>query len=334
MHTLVVKVTGDTLSFNNDLLKCASIIKNGGIGAFPTETVYGLGANALNESAVNKIFIAKGRPSDNPLIVHISNLNMLHDCVTHVDQNAKALIDAFWPGPLTIVFNKHYSIPNITSGGLSTIGIRFPSNNTALELIALCDCPIAAPSANISGKPSPTRLSHVEFDLMNKVDFIIGGEKSLYGLESTIIDCSKTVPTLLRPGSITVSMIEKVIEHIDIDPSLINLTCSKPLAPGMKYKHYSPVAKVILFTSSTSLLKEANNYIKRNVSIAIITENSLQYSSLNVLVLNINNGKNLYHNFRKCDFLKLNVILVEQPTNSPDNLAIINRLSKSADSII
>lgn len=331
MHTNVYTISNVNLKNSGYLKLCATTLKNGGIGAFPTETVYGLGANIFNAQAIEKIFIAKKRPMDNPLIAHISNVEMLHSIVTSVNKKSQLLIESFWPGPLTIIFNKKDEVPNIASGNLKTIGVRLPNNDIARELISLCDFPIVAPSANLSGKPSPTRFSHVEFDLKGSIDFIIDGEKSIFGLESTIIDCSNPTiaPVLLRPGSITVSMIQKVIGHIEISTHLLNRS-DVPVSPGMKYKHYSPKATVIVVVDFKKLITLAYKHLNNGEKIGILTSHNKDYINSNFIILNINGGKNLYHSFRKFDFLKVNTIFVEGIKETNDNLAILNRLKKAA----
>ena len=199
--------------------EAADIIYKGGVVAFPTETVYGLGANALNEEAVDKIFKAKGRPQDNPLIVHVASKN-IENLVKEVPKVAKDLIDKFWPGPLTIILNKKDIIPNRTSANLESVGIRMPNNEIALKLIELSGCPNAAPSANISGRPSPTEVDRCIEDLDGKVDYIIGWKKSDVGVESTIVDCTAMPPVILRPGGITLEMLREVCSEITIDKAI------------------------------------------------------------------------------------------------------------------
>ena len=223
--------------------EAGAIIRDGGTVAFPTETVYGLGANALDEEAVKKIFIAKGRPQDNPLIVHVCSKN-ISELVKEVPEVAQRMIDKFWPGPLTIILEKNDIIPNMTSANLNTVGIRMPSSEIALKLIELSKRPIAAPSANISGRPSPTEVERCIEDLNGKVDYIIGGESSDIGVESTIIDCTVNPPLVLRPGGITLEMLKEIDSNIEIDSALKSKPTEnfKPKAPGMKYRHYAPKA--------------------------------------------------------------------------------------------
>ena len=251
METKLVKV--DTENPEKSVLtEAAEILKNGGLVAFPTETVYGLGANGLDEKACKRIYEAKGRPSDNPLILTIGDLDGLYKIVGKVTENAKKIIDAFWPGPITLVLPKADCVPETVTGGLDTVAVRYPSNKIARELIKIAGIPVAAPSANSSGKPSPTRASHVEFDLNGKIEMIIDGGAADWGLESTILDVSEDKPVLLRPGAVTQDMIEDVVGEIDVDPAVYSKPDGNivPKAPGMKYKHYSPSAKVILVSGS------------------------------------------------------------------------------------
>ncbi len=334
MKTHIVKIENDY--YNDDLKKCANILLKDGIGAFPTETVYGLGGNGLSPTAVKKIYEAKGRPSDNPLILHISDLNMLNTITTNLNENSKKLIDAFWPGPLTLIFEKTDIVPNETSGGLKTIAVRFPKNEIAQTLIKLTGKPIAAPSANISGKPSPTRFSHVEYDLFNKVDFIIDGGNCSFGLESTIIDCTSNTPIILRPGSITKEMIESVIGNVMLDKSLLKSEYSeKAIAPGMKYKHYAPNADVVL-VKSLDVPKTINELAlalkNENKKIGILCDisNVKNYDNQKYVV-QVLDDNNLYHSLRKFDFLNVDIVYAEFLQENDANLALMNRLKKSAN---
>ncbi len=229
----------------------AKIIRRGGIVAFPTETVYGLGADALNPKAVRKIFRAKRRPFDDPLIVHISNVRRLHDLAERVDVRTKILAERFWPGPLTLVLKKSKIVPKITTAGLGTVAVRMPSHKTALMLMEEAGCPIAAPSANLFGKPSPTSAGHVKHDLGGRIDAIIDGGKTRIGVESTVLDVTGKTPVLLRPGGIALEQLEKVIGKIKVHPlvkSMAKKGSKGPAArsPGMKYRHYAPKAEVIV----------------------------------------------------------------------------------------
>lgn len=329
---------------DNEIIKDAGItIKNGGIVAFPTETVYGLGANALDEEAVKKIFIAKGRPQDNPLIVHVASKNIEH-LVNDVPKVARDLIEEFWPGPLTIILNKKDIIPDVTSANLSSIGLRMPKNDIALKLIEFSGVPIAAPSANISGRPSPTEIKRCIEDLEGRVDYIIGGEKSNVGVESTIVDCTVYPPIVLRPGGITLDMLNKVCEDIIIDKGIKGKPNEnfKPKAPGMKYRHYAPKAKVQIINGNKEktiekINKIVQNYIDNKKTVAVLCTNEIVDRINNAKVISlgsINNlndvAKNIFESLRKCDDLNVDLILCEAFNEDGIGLAIMNRLNKAA----
>lgn len=229
-----------------EIKKQAKLLKEGNTVIFPTETVYGLGANALDENAVKKIYEAKGRPSDNPLIVHISSKEEVYKLANDISDKAKVLMSKFWPGPLTMIFKKKDIVPQRTSGGLDTVAIRMPSHKIARELIKQAGIPIAAPSANISGRPSPTKGEHVCAEMNGRVSGIVVGGDCNFGLESTVIDMTMDIPMILRPGSVTKEQLEVEIGQVLIDPSLENKEdVLKAKAPGMKYTHYSPNGDVL-----------------------------------------------------------------------------------------
>ncbi len=238
--------------------EAAEIIKQGGLVAFPTETVYGLGGNALDPEAARKIYSAKGRPSDNPLIVHVSCVEEVESLVSAFPEDAKRLMNKFWPGPLTIILPKSSIVPFETTGGLNTVALRCPENKCTLEFIRACGLPIAGPSANTSGKPSPTEARHVYDDLNGKIDMILDDGAVSIGVESTIIDMTDNVPVMLRPGAITKEDLEVALgRRVEIDPAIIAGSVQegvRPKAPGMKYRHYAPNAKMALVT--TELLKK------------------------------------------------------------------------------
>lgn len=339
------------ISIINDINKDIEIIrdagitiKNGGIVAFPTETVYGLGANALDEEAVRKIFIAKGRPQDNPLIVHVASKNIDH-LVKDVPKVAKELMEKFWPGPLTIILNKKEVIPNVTSANLNSIGIRMPKNEIALKLIELSEVPIAAPSANISGRPSPTEIKRCIEDLDGRVEYIIGGEKSNVGVESTIVDCTVYPPIVLRPGGITLDMLKEVCKDISIDEGIKGIPNGdfKPKAPGMKYRHYAPKAKVkIIKGNKEKTIEKINeivqNYIDNKKSVAVLCTSELCdriiFNAEIISLGSINNlndiAKNIFESLRKCDDLNVDLILCQAFEEEGIGLAIMNRLNKAA----
>lgn len=247
----------------NEIETAARIIKNGGLVAMPTETVYGLAADALNGKAVADIFKAKGRPMDNPLIVHISDISQVNDLVMEFPENAKILADKFWPGPLTIILPKSEKIPHEVSAGLDTVAIRFPSHPVAQKLISL-SVPLAAPSANLSGSPSPTTAAHVMIDMNGRIDAVIDGGECDVGVESTVITLADGVPRILRPGGITAEQIRDAVGEVLIDKAVTQPLGEgeKAASPGMKYKHYSPKADVVLLDGSD---EEFEKYID-NVS--------------------------------------------------------------------
>lgn len=343
METKLVKV--DTENPEKSVLtEAAEILKNGGLVAFPTETVYGLGANGLDEKACKRIYEAKGRPSDNPLILTIGDLDGLYKIVGKVTENAKKIIDAFWPGPITLVLPKADCVPETVTGGLDTVAVRYPSNKIARELIKIAGIPVAAPSANSSGKPSPTRASHVEFDLNGKIEMIIDGGAADWGLESTILDVSENKPVLLRPGAVTQDMIEDVVGEIDVDPAVYSKPDGNivPKAPGMKYKHYSPSAKVILVSGSMenviSTINEKISADEKNglrVGVMATTQTKDRYIGGEVLVVGDRTkpetiGANLFKILRKFDFIGVDIVYSEVFDEDGEGAAIMNRLNKAA----
>ena len=244
MKTKVIKIKDKTRPEDGELLEAAEILRSGGLVAFPTETVYGLGANALDEAAAKKIYAAKGRPSDNPLIAHISSMEELPALVREIPEAGRKLAEKYWPGPLTMIFPKKDVVPYGTTGGLDTVAVRMPSDPVANRLIKLAGIPVAAPSANTSGRPSPTRAEHVIEDMDGKIEMILDGGQVGIGVESTIVDVSGPVPTLLRPGAVTLEMLRETLGQVEVDPAILGPVKGdvKPKAPGMKYRHYAPKA--------------------------------------------------------------------------------------------
>ena len=259
METIIKRVKKGQLD-KDSIEMAGAILKKGGLVAFPTETVYGLGADALNEKAAEKIYAAKGRPSDNPLIVHITNLGALEKITKNVPEETKKIADAYWPGPLTMIFEKSEAVPYGTTGGLDTVAVRMPSDEVARALIDVGGGYIAAPSANTSGRPSPTMAEHVEEDLTGRIDMILDGGPVSIGLESTILDMTVTPPMILRPGAITKEMLTELIGEVDIDRTLITPDSKvKPKAPGMKYRHYAPKADLSIVEGPMELVIDAIN---------------------------------------------------------------------------
>lgn len=242
MHTEVIKIDREKAD-PQVMEKAGEILRSGGLVAFPTETVYGLGANALDEEASGKIYAAKGRPSDNPLIIHIADMEHLGKIVKKVPESAKKLANAFWPGPLTMILDKSDCVPYGTTGGLDTVAVRMPSDSIALELIRRGGGYVAAPSANTSGRPSPTTAQHVYEDMNGRIPLILDGGAVDIGLESTIVDLTTDMPTILRPGYISLEMVQAVLGEAEVDRGLIAADSGiRPKAPGMKYRHYAPKA--------------------------------------------------------------------------------------------
>ena len=323
--------------------EAANIIRNGGTVAFPTETVYGLGADALNEEAVKKIFKAKGRPQDNPLILHVASKD-ISSLVKEIPPVAQELINEFWPGPLTIILNKKDIVPDVTSANLKSVGIRMPEDEIALMLIELANTPIAAPSANISGRPSPTDVERCIEDLSGKIDYILGGKKSRVGVESTIVDCTVDPPIVLRPGGITLDNLKRVNDEIELDIGLMKMPTEdfKPKAPGMKYKHYAPKAKVIIVSGNREKTIEKINEMVHNymgdgkkVGILASKENSIKYKEGKVIVLGSvldleEVAHNLFESLRSFDDIGVDLIIAEAFEEKGVGIAVMNRLKKAA----
>ncbi|MFR5189066.1 L-threonylcarbamoyladenylate synthase [Peptostreptococcus sp.] len=340
MKTLIKEI--DINKPDQDLISLfANMLADGKTVIFPTETVYGLGANALDEDAATKIYQAKGRPSDNPLLVHVADKEDVYDLVENVDDRAKLLMDKFWPGPLTIVFKKKAIIPDRTSGGLDTVAIRMPSDQVARDLIRQAGVPIAAPSANISGRPSPTKPEHIIRDMDGRVDGILVGGPCDYGVESTIIDLSEDLAMVLRPGSITLEMLGEVLGRVDLDPSLKNKDDNiRAKAPGMKYKHYSPQAQVYIvkaddlegFAERVDSLCEDN--AKKGLKIGVMTMNYDQHS-YQAKVFDLGGSytevaKNLFDSLISLDRESIDIAYVPYFEERGIGVAIMNRLKKAA----
>ena len=334
-------------------MEAAEILRDGGLVAFPTETVYGLGANALDEAAARKIYEAKGRPSDNPLIAHVSSPEEVEPLVEYIPENGRKLMEAFWPGPLTMIFPKSAVVPYGTTGGLDTVAIRMPSDPVANRLIALAGVPVAAPSANTSGRPSPTTADHVWQDMEGRIDMIIDGGPVGIGVESTIVDVSSRVPTVLRPGAITMEMLREVLGEVKIDPAILGPMAAdvKPKAPGMKYKHYAPKADLTLVEPSDRKCEDAGGLARMvrrieelaqeklaagyRVGIICTDESRDSYEGGVVRSIGCRAKKetvahNLYAVLREFDDLRVDFIFSESFSEDHLGQAIMNRLSKAA----
>lgn len=329
MNTLLLRYDGPS-----SLLPAAEILKRGGLVAFPTETVYGLGGNALNEGAAAKIYEAKGRPSDNPLIVHLSDASEAGKYAVTSPLFEK-LAAAFMPGPLTVILPKKACIPDSVTGGLPTVGIRVPSNPVARELISLAGCPIAAPSANLSGKPSPTSFAHVVHDLDGRVDCIIDGGEAEYGVESTIVSLDGASIKLLRPGAITPEMLSLFTDDLYIDPAVTEKYDGIPLAPGMKYRHYAPSSPVTVLDGSD---EDVYAFLKGKERVGIICyEEDLPHLTGECLLScgpknnSITQAKLLFACLRSLDGLpSIDAIYARMPSREGIGLAVYNRLLKAS----
>ncbi|NLN64487.1 MAG: threonylcarbamoyl-AMP synthase [Clostridiaceae bacterium] len=340
METKYKKVA---LSDLTELAQPAEAIKQGKLVAFPTETVYGLGANALDGDAVRSIFKAKGRPNDNPLIVHIADTSMLEPLVTEITPDTKKLIAAFWPGPLTLVLKKTLLVPDETTAGLDSVAVRMPDHPIALELIRKSGVPIAAPSANRSGRPSPTMAEHVAEDMHGRISWIVDGGSCKVGVESTVLDMSDGIPTILRPGGITPEMIEKVIGRVQLDRSLITgKSVEKPRSPGMKYTHYAPRGDVIVVSGEHIKVAQWINHSaeedrKAGLKAVILsaTEHLSHYPENTTLSYGSLShpeeaATNIFRLFRQSDRNGAQKIYVEAIPKDGIGLAVMDRIEKAA----
>lgn len=344
MNTIIIQANNGILK-EDDLIKAADILQKGGLVAFPTETVYGLGADALSPEASQKIYEAKGRPSDNPLIVHIADLKNIKVIARDIPKEAYQLAEVFWPGPLTMILNKKDTVPYNTTGGLDTVAIRLPANKIAKDIIARSGGFIAAPSANVSGKPSPTKVEHVIDDLKGKVDMIIDGGKSTLGLESTIVDLSGNEPIILRPGCITKSMLENVIGRVEYDNAILSKRMDEnliPKAPGMKYRHYAPEGYLTIYEGSmqnvsAAINKKAKECLEKGKTVGIIateeTKNLYSYGTVKIIGSRKDEDSiaaGLYAVLRDFDDIHAEYIFSESFVGNGLGQAIMNRLLKAA----
>lgn len=342
MRTKIVTI--DEKNMDLSVLKEAGeIIKSGGLVAFPTETVYGLGGDAFNPESSKKIYAAKGRPSDNPLIVHIGRLEDLTAVAKDIPEVAYRIADKFWPGPLTMIFNKVDRLPKETTGGLETVAVRFPVNPVAKEFILLAGGFVAAPSANKSGRPSPTGAKYVIEDLDNEVDMIIAGSDSEIGLESTIIDLTSKTPMILRPGFITKEDLDSLIGSVEVDETIINSQSSiTPKAPGMKYRHYAPKGDLTIVKGESPAVVEFINEKVREAKenglrtgVIATSENSKNYFADSVKDIGSRTdevaiARNLFRVLREFDDENIEIIYAEAFESSGISMATMNRLLKAA----
>jgi L-threonylcarbamoyladenylate synthase len=344
MKTLFLKVDAE----NPDpsiIQTAAEIIQSGGLVAFPTETVYGLGADALNPVAVKALFMAKKRPSDNPPIVHVADKTEVCRLVDAVPPKAQLLMEKFWPGPLTLIFKHSDVVPNVTVAGLDTIAIRMPKHKVALELIKLSHCPIAAPSANLAGKPSPTNAQHVYEDLNGRIDAIIDGGATNIGVESTVVDLSIDPPMLLRPGGIPFETLKKVLDdmklHVFVQAEQ-ELKLKEIRSPGMKHKHYAPKAEVILIEGNVPAiinkvreLSESFRHKGQKVGILATDETQTAYKADVIKSLGSRSNlasvaQNLFRLLREVDAENVDIIIAEGVSSEGLGLAVMNRLRKAS----
>ncbi|MEM3696849.1 MAG: L-threonylcarbamoyladenylate synthase [Candidatus Bathyarchaeia archaeon] len=342
--TLVLKVDSQKPEIEK-IQTAANIIKSGGLVAFPTETVYGLGADALNAKAVLALFEAKKRPLDNPPIVHVGKIENVYKLVKEVSPKAKILMERFWPGPLTLIFKRSSVVPSVTVAGLDTIAIRMPRHNVALALLRESNCPIAAPSANLAGKPSPTSASHVLEDLNGRIDAVLDAGPTHIGVESTVLDMTVEPPQILRPGGTPYEDLKKILGNVELHPVAIadkEVAIEKARSPGVKHKHYAPNAEVVLVEGEASKIvgkvKELVDFYKQeNKRVGVLTtdENFNCYradvvkslgSRKNLTVI----ANNLFRLLREFDSERVDVIVAEGLPMEGLGLAVMNRLRKAA----
>lgn len=318
------------------------IIKQGGLVLFPTETVYGLGANGLDEDAVKKIYIAKGRKQDNPLILHVSNFDMVSKIAKDISDIEYTLMKTFWPGPFTIILNRTKIVPDIVTAGLDTVGVRMPSGEIARALISYAEVPIAAPSANISGRPSGTNISDIFEELSDKVDYIVDGGECEVGLESTVVRVVDGVPTILRPGKISPEDIQKAVGAVKIDEHILkNIEPDeKVLSPGMKYRHYAPKSQCVLIYSEDNekMVKKIQEISKEYTNPLVISciENAKYYEVNHKIIYgakeNLNEiAQNIFKDLRKVDSFHPDIVIIEGVKNQGIGLAIMNRLIRACE---
>lgn len=330
MNTLFLKATEDAI------VKAAQTLKQGGLCALPTETVYGLGANGFDSDAVAKIFTAKGRPQDNPLILHIADWEMLLPLVAEIPPEAEALAKAFWPGPLTMIFKRSQLVPDAVTAGLDTVAVRMPDSPVMQAVIRQAGVPVAAPSANRSGKPSPTTAKHVADDLDGRIDLILDGGSCTIGLESTVITLVGT-PTLLRPGGVTLEELRSILGRVEVDPAIYGAHTERPLAPGMKYRHYAPDGTVSVIDGERSAVIR---YIKAAVAeadtkTAILAPDGYFAEGDADLVLSLGKdsaaaAQRLFAALRTCDDAGIGQIFAVDGDEGGIGLALCNRLHKAA----
>ncbi len=336
MKTEVVKITHE--SDRGACKKAAELLKNNQVVGMPTETVYGLAGNAYSPEAVKRIFEAKGRPQDNPLIVHISEFSEMYELVSEVTETAKKLAEKFWPGPLTMILPKSEKVPSCVTGGLDTVAVRCPLHPVARMLIKESGLPLAAPSANISGKPSPTKAEHVFADLNGRVPLIIDGGECEEGVESTVITLATDVPRLLRPGNVTLAQLREVLGKVDVDDAVLNplKAGEKVSSPGMKYKHYSPDADIMIIRGAYDAFCKYVNEFSDGESYAMVFEKEGEGVNIPFITYGVDSdyramSHSLFESLRRLDSLGVKRCFVRCPDETnEDNLAVLNRLLRAA----
>lgn len=338
MNTTISKIDRNNID-KKIIENVGKIINEGSLVAFPTETVYGLGADGLNDEACKHIFEAKGRPNDNPLILHISNISMLYNLTDEINEESKKLMESCWPGPLTIIFKKSDKVPSAVTAGLDTVAIRYPKDEIALALISAANTPIAAPSANLSGKPSPTRAIDVYQDLNGKIPLIIDGGACDIGIESTVIDLSEEVPTILRPGFYTYEYIKDILPNVRLDDSIVD-SKKIPKSPGQKYTHYAPKAKMEIFVgekASDEILKKALDEKSKGKKVGVLVFEDQLSKFKDFKLISLGNRYDLtymshvlFTSLRLMDDENVDLILAEGVSEEGLGKSIMNRMKKSA----
>ncbi len=337
-RTIIIKVNPEDPE-DKKIEKAADVIRKGGLVAFPTETVYGLGANALDKKAVVRIFKAKGRPMDNPLIVHVSDMKMVNT-IAEMNYVAEKLAREFFPGPITLIVDRKETVPPEVTAGLKTVAIRMPSHQVALKLIKMSGTPIAAPSANLAGKPSPTKAEHVIDDLYGKIDLIIDGGETNIGLESTVVDTTTYPVEILRPGGLPIEEIKKVVDVKPLGTEVSRVQLQAPKSPGMKYRHYAPEAElIVLYGRKEVVVREIKRMCKdmteKGLKVGIVATKTEPYLGIKAEIVELGNevvevARKLFSSLRELDKRGVDVILAEGVEERDLGVAVMNRLRKAS----